>query len=96
MKSHLRPEGICLQGPPDNGALNAVTPLVLHDQSNQVFALTLGNYDEDYPSIHDPSTPFLVGPLNHAQLAAIPEPASLGLTALALAALLGYARRPRG
>lgn len=78
-----------------SGIQNATTPLVLYDNANTEWALTLGNYDEDYPEIHDPSSPNILGPLNKAQLEAIPEPGTLNLVGAGLAALLGFARRQR-
>jgi hypothetical protein len=78
--------GVCLQGTGGNCQLNAVTPFVLHDGMGGNFNLTLGNYEEDYPILHDPTIPRLIGPLNTAQLIATPEPATFGLAALALAA----------
>lgn len=70
-------------------------PLVLHDKSNVVFDLTLGNYDEDYPVVHDPTVPNMVGPLNSAELVAVPEPGTWALAGVSLAALLGFLRRRR-
>ncbi len=85
--------GVCLQGTGGNCSLNAVTPLVLHDSANNAFNLTLGNYDEDYPVIHDPASPNILGPLNSAELIAVPEPGTCALAGLALFALIGFARR---
>ncbi len=77
--------GICLQGTGANCQASAITPFVLHDSANQTWALTLGNYVEDYP----------VGPLNQAQLVATPEPGTLGVVGLALAAAFGFVRKRR-
>ncbi len=84
--------GVCIQGTGDNCQLNAVTPLVLHDSANRTFSLTLGNYDEDYPVLHDPAN--RLGPLNTARLVATPEPATFAMAGLTLA-LIGYLRRRR-
>lgn len=78
--------GVCLQGTGGNCQLNAVTPFVLRGPSGGLFSLTLGNFEEDYPVIHDATSPNILGPLNTAQLVATPEPATVGLT---LSALLG-------
>src|SRR6185437_1351379 len=85
--------GVCLQGTGGNCQLNAVTPLVLHS-GGQTFNLTLGNFEEDYPEVHDPASGNILGPLNTAQLVAVPEPATYGLALLALAAC-GLIRRKR-
>jgi len=78
--------GVCLQGSPESCSLNAITPLVLYDNANTEWALTLGNYDEDY----------IPGPLNMARLEAIPEPGTLNLVGAGLvAALLGVCRAYR-
>ena len=88
--------GVCLQGTGADCQLNAVTPFVLHDNANQTWALTLGNYDEAYPGGPDAGTPGdLAGPLNQAQLVATPEPSTLGIVGVALAAAFGFARRKR-
>jgi len=83
--------GVCLQGAGANCTEHAVTPLVLHDTSNNAFNLTLGNYDEDYPVLHAPSN--IVGPLNSAELVAVPEPGTLALAGISLAGIFGFARR---
>ena len=85
--------GVCLQGASADCAENAVTPLVLHDSSNNAFNLTLGNYDEDYPVVHDPTSPNILGPLNSAELVATPEPGTLALAAISLVGLLIFGRR---
>jgi hypothetical protein len=69
---------------------------VLHDGAHTAFDLTLGNYDEDYPVIHDPTSRSIVGPLNQARLDAVPEPGTFALAGLALIALAGIARRRNG
>jgi len=56
--------------------------------------LTLGNFEEDYPEVHDPNSGNILGPLNTAQLVAVPEPATYGFAVLALAAC-GLIRRKR-
>jgi len=86
--------GVCVQGAPPNCQLAAVTPFVLHS-ANQTFALTLGNYEEAYPGGVDAGLRPLSGPLNSAQLVATPEPGTLGAVGVALAAVLGFARRRR-
>jgi hypothetical protein len=70
------------------------TPRVLRDGSNVAWNLTLGNYEEDYPSAHIPGA--MVGARNTAVITAVPEPATV---ALMLAGLAGVgatvrARRP--
>ena len=88
--------GVCLNGTGGNCMLNAITPLVLHDAANDAFDLTLGNYEEDYPTVHDPTSPNIPGPLNSAELVATPEPGTCALAGLSLAALVGFVRRRRG
>ena len=85
--------GICLQGTGGNCSVNAVTPLILQDVEGMKFNLTLGNYNEDYPVAHSPSTP--VGALNSASLTATPEPGTCALAGLAFAAMIGFAKRRR-
>jgi hypothetical protein len=87
--------GICLQGTGGACQVNAVTPLVLHDGLGAAFNLTLGNFEEDYPTVHDPNSPNIVGPLNTAELVATPEPATFGLAVLALAACGLFRRKAR-
>lgn len=83
--------GVCLQGPSNNCIVNAVTPFVLRDSNNVAWNLTLGNYDQDYPTAHSPGA--LVGPLNTAQIVAVPEPSTYGLMLAGLAGLGWRARR---
>ncbi|MBC8167918.1 MAG: hypothetical protein H7Y20_18875 [Bryobacteraceae bacterium] len=85
--------GVCIQGTPGNCTVNAVTPLVLRDGANNEFALTLGNYQEDYFLTRDPNSANGPGPLNSAVLVAIPEPGTCALAGVSLALLLGFARR---
>ncbi len=85
--------GICILGNPANCQQNEITPLRLFDSNNTEWALTLGNYDEDYPVIHDPNSTNILGPLNSAQLQVIPEPGALYLVGTGLVVLLGFARR---
>jgi hypothetical protein len=87
--------GVCLQGTGGNCQQNAITPFVLHDSSNQTWALTLGNYDEVYPGGADAGSGGPTGPLNQAELVATPEPATLGIAGTALLFLFGLARRRR-
>lgn len=84
--------GVCAGGP---GVDCAVTPFVLHDSANQIWALTLGNYEAVYPGGADPVGDELTSPLNQAQLVPTPEPGTLGAAAAALIGLLGLARRRR-
>jgi hypothetical protein len=77
--------GVCSSGsPPD--CPHEVTPWVLHDNGGVAWNLSLGNYDEDYPIAHTPGT--AVGPLNTAQIIAVPEPSTQGLM---LAGVIGLA-----
>ena len=73
---------------------HAITPWVLHDSSNLAWNLTLGNYLEDYPVAHSPGA--LVGPVNTAQILAVPvpEPATYGLMLVGIAVLV-WGRRKR-
>jgi hypothetical protein len=87
--------GVCLQGTGGNCQVNAVTPFVLHNSANQIFALTLGNYDEAYPEGPDAGSGSIPGPLNQAQLIATPEPGTLGAVGITLATVFGFARRRR-
>lgn len=87
--------GVCIMGTGGDCALNAVSPIGLRNSSNQLYSLTLGNYDEDYPEVHDPDVPAAVGPLNSATLSAVPEPATWGLAGAGFLALAGFARRRR-
>jgi len=86
--------GVCLQGTGGACSLNAVTPLILHNANNQTFALTLGNFAESYP-VARPGTADLTGPLNSAQIVALPEPAAFTLLGLGLAGLVAFARPRR-
>ncbi len=88
--------GVCLQGTGGNCQLAAITPFVLHSSTNQTFALTLGNYEEAYTGGSDVGTPGRIpGPLNTAQLVAVPEPGTWAGAGAALAFLFGLARRKR-
>ncbi|MFL6449577.1 MAG: PEP-CTERM sorting domain-containing protein [Bryobacteraceae bacterium] len=87
--------GVCLQGTGGNCQVNAITPFVLHDSTNRVWALTLGNYNEVYPGGSDPASNGIPGPLNQVQLVATPEPGTLGAVAAAIALMCGLARRRR-
>ncbi len=86
--------GVCLQGTGGNCQLAAITPFILHNNANQTFALTLGNYEEAYAGGSDAGEAGrIAGPLNQAQLVATPEPGTLGFVGVALAAAFGFARR---
>lgn len=87
--------GVCLQGTGGDCQLNAVTPFVLHDGTNQTWLLTLGNYEEIFPGGADVGMAGIPGPLNQVQLVATPEPGTLGAVGAALALALGLARRRR-
>jgi len=82
--------GPCASGAPP-ACPHVDTPWVLRDAANAVWSLTLGNYEEDYPTAHTPGA--TVGPLNTAVIAAVPEPAALGLM---LAGLAGMGAVTRG
>ncbi len=87
--------GVCTVGTGGNCTVNAVSPIRLTNSSNQLYSLTLGNYDEDYPVVHDPNNPAAVGPLNSASLSSVPEPATWSLAGAGFLALAGFARRRR-
>jgi len=82
--------GPCTSGMPP-ACPHLDTPWVLRDASNVAWNLTLGNYEEDYPVAHTPGA--TVGPLNTAVIAAVPEPATVGLM---LAGLAGIGTMVRG
>jgi len=82
--------GVCLSGTaPD--CPHAITPLVLHDAGNVAWNLTLGNFEEDYPDAHTPGAP--VGPLNTAQITAVPEPSTYALMLPGITGLAWAVRR---
>jgi PEP-CTERM motif-containing protein len=83
--------GPCTSGSPP-ACPHLDTPWVLRDSSNTAWNLTLGNYLEDYPALHPGSGTTTVGPLNTAVIAAVPEPATVGLL---LAGLAGMGARVR-
>ncbi|HSC64121.1 MAG TPA: PEP-CTERM sorting domain-containing protein [Caldimonas sp.] len=83
--------GPCISGNPP-ACPHLDTPWVLHDSSNVAWNLTLGNYIEDYPSLHPGSGATTVGALNTAAILAVPEPATIGLL---LAGLAGVGARTR-
>ncbi|MBI0537587.1 PEP-CTERM sorting domain-containing protein [Roseomonas sp. KE2513] len=80
-------------GPCSSGAPPAcpkiVTPWVLRDAGNILYNLTFADYSADYLTLTPEGT--RLGPLNTAQLLAVPEPSSLGLVLLGLLGL-GWAR----
>jgi hypothetical protein len=89
--------GVCESGFPPN-CPHRVTPWVLRDAGDQAWNLTLANYEEDYPVAHTPGA--TVGPLNTAQITAVPAPASLALMAAGMlggwsGAARAVRRRPR-
>jgi PEP-CTERM motif-containing protein len=87
--------GPCTSGAPP-ACPHLDTPWVLHDNANVAWNLTLGNYEEDYPALHPGSAATVVGPLNSAVIAAVPEPATIALMLAGLAGIGGMARaRPR-
>ena len=78
--------GVGYQAGPNQGT--TVVPIPLTDSMGNSYLLTLGNYDENFvPGAQG-------GPLNTANLAAVPEPAPVGLLALGLG-ILAVTRRPR-
>jgi hypothetical protein len=85
--------GVCQGGP---GVNCAITPFVLHNAANQTWALQFGNYEEVYPGGADGGGGGPGGPLNQAQLVALPEPGTLGAVGAALTLLFGLTRRRRG
>lgn len=88
--------GVCLVGTGGACQTAAVTPFVLHNSAGQTWALTLGNYEEAYPAGADAGAPGrLAGPLNQAQLVAVPEPGTFAIAGAAVALLFGLARRRR-
>ena len=68
-----------------------VTPWILRDASGTAYDLTFADYFADYLTVTAPGA--RLGPLNTAQLVAVPEPSSFALVLLALAGL-AWARRP--
>jgi len=82
--------GVCTSGGPP-GCPHAVTPLVLRDAGNMAWNLTLGNFEIDYPVAH--STGAGVGPLDTAQIVAVPEPSTYGMMLGGLTVLAWATRR---
>jgi len=85
--------GVCLQGVGVNCQPQAVTPFVLFSSSNQMWNLTLGRYFEDYPVVTVPGR--IPGPLNSAQLVAVPEPATMLLLCTGLAGIGAAVKKRR-
>lgn len=75
--------GPCIAGN-SSACPHSVVAWVLHDPSNAVWSLALGNYEEDYPVAHTPGA--LIGPLNTAAInAAVPEPSIWAMMILGFA-----------
>ncbi len=82
--------GVCTSGTAP-ACPHAITPWVLHDGSNAAWNLTLGNYSEDYPIAHSPGAS--IGPLNTAQIVAVPEASIYGSMFAGLVGLVVALRR---
>jgi hypothetical protein len=82
--------GVCLSGAPP-ACPHVVTPWVLYDSRGTAWSLSFGNYEEDYPIPHTPEAE--VGPLNTAEIRAVPEPSTYGLLFVGLAAWALKSRR---
>jgi len=83
--------GVCASGSPPV-CPHVVTPWLLHDPSNVAWNLFIGNYEEDYPALHEGSRSEVVGALNTAAIVAVPEPATV---LLMLGGLAGVGARLR-
>ena len=84
--------GVCASGsPPSCPHVN--TPWLLHDPSNASWNLLLGNYEEDYPALHEGSRSEFVGALNTAVIVAVPEPETVALMLAGLAVVGARLRR---
>ena len=76
-------------------------PWVLHDPTNALWNLTLGNYEEDYPALHPGSGSTAVGPLNIAAInavnAAVPEPSTWAMMILGFSGVgfMAYRRKAK-
>jgi hypothetical protein len=81
--------------------LPLVTPWVLHDASDALWNLTLGNYEEDYPALHPGSPSTAVGQLNTAAInavnAAVPEPSTWAMMILGFVGIsfMAYRRKSK-
>lgn len=84
--------GVCLSGSPPS-CPHAVTPLVLRDAGNVAWNLTLSNFEVDYPVAHLPGAE--IGPLNTAQIVAVPEPSAYWLMLAGLTVLPWTVRKPK-
>jgi PEP-CTERM motif len=82
--------GVCVSGMPP-ACPHVVTPWVLRDSSGTAWSLTFGSFAEDYPIAHTPGAE--IGPLNTAQIRAVPEPSTYGLLFVGLAAWAWKSRR---
>ena len=77
--------GPCISGSPPVCS-RLVIPWILHDPNNTLWNLTLGSYEEDYPSPHEPGAS--TGPLNTAAInAAVPEPSTWAMLLIGFAGL---------
>jgi hypothetical protein len=85
--------GVCSSGSPPE-CPHEVTPLVLHDANDVTWNLTLGNFEVDYPVAHTEGAS--VGPLNTAQIVAVPEASTYALMLGGLAGMALVIRRRQG
>lgn len=83
--------GPCSSGAPPT-CPKIVTPWVLRGAGDVLYNLTFADYSADYLTLTPEGT--RLGPLNTAQLLAVPEPSSLGLVLLGLLGLAWARPRP--